>query len=44
MRLVHTVSMHEASEKEREQLMERIKHLEGEVDFLRKQLEQAIKR
>jgi len=39
----HSV-FHEASDKEREQLLERIKHLEGEVDFLRKQLEQALRK
>jgi transcriptional regulator with XRE-family HTH domain len=33
---------HEASGKERELLMERVRHLESEVEYLRKQLEQAL--
>ncbi len=35
------ISYHEASAKEREQLLERIKHLEGEVEFLREELKAA---
>jgi transcriptional regulator with XRE-family HTH domain len=36
-----TNNYHEASAKEREQLLARIEHLEGEVDFLRDQLRRA---